>query len=541
MPNINVHEFLDKSPDLNDIVPTQSAVNGPRKYTWAALKNSILNIFHRSVSTPSTTNEIWIQADGRAFYYNGTAWVTFVGDQSPESHDFVAYVSPTGDNGMYMKGNSHYPALTIDHVVSAASNTNTDIITLFAGVHELATAASLFRADRNTVTLELMPGAMLRNNTGSNLDMIVSGYSGYTLAIKGRGAVDFDGVTYFIKDTSATKFVNLMLDFDTLNCTGTSANWDKALIETHCVNVWMNIKKVMISRTTPIFLFKGISGTHRLDCKIDLMLITATSFTAYHPGVFQFEPSGLVTSALAANIDLGQVRITGSKNICLFRLAQFHLEKASINFKVANVFSSATPGSVNADFNTTYTVPALIYLDKSNLPTLAHVNSVINITIDSVTTGGSLVYINDLNMNWCTVNIYIKAAICTHATPIVINNLSGAFCAVNIYADIQHVGDANSPIVIVKNDFSTSTSVKVKISGNLRNAGSTKGCIQVCTGSRVELHDLFLGCAASVAPLIAQTAGTEVVIKNVATNSTQTLTNVVQVGETVLQNTEFYK
>ena len=185
--------------------------------------------------------------------------------------------------------------------------------------------------------------------------------------------------------------------------------------------------------------------------------------------------------------------------------------------------------------------PALVYLDKSNLPTQAHTNSIINIFIDSARTAGSLLYINDLVLTWTTVNIFIKGAMCTHATPIVINNVSGSFSAVNIYADIHHIGDANSPIAIIKNSVLANGSVKVRISGNLRNSSGTKGCIQVCTGTRLELHDLFMGVQSGVAAISGQSASTQVIVKNVATNSTTVDANIVENGETILKSNSFNK
>ena len=139
MSNLNVHEFVDKVPDINDIVPTQSNA-GPRKYTWASLMSTILKFVERGSTAPTNNDKLWVMPDGRLYFHNGTTWVSAVGAVSEnESHDYVVYVSPTGDNAMFMKGNSHYPALTIAYVIAHATNTNDDIVTLFAGIHQLST------------------------------------------------------------------------------------------------------------------------------------------------------------------------------------------------------------------------------------------------------------------------------------------------------------------------------------------------------------------------------------------------------------------
>jgi hypothetical protein len=539
MPNINVHEFADKTPELTDIIPTQSGVNGPRKYTWASLLSGILKFVNRGVSAPANLDSLWVMPDGKIYFHNGTTWVTASGAGEAESHDYFAYVSPTGDNGTYTKGDSHSPANSIAFVVAATSNTNDDIVTLFSGLHQVKNS-ELIRSDRTKISVKLWPGSILGSD--NTTAMIVASAFNQTLIIKGDGGVSFYGVTHFIVDTLETRFSLIDLDFALLNCDGTSSNYDLAIIKSFSTNINIRIKDLVILRSCPVFDFYSVGNVaHYKNIVLGNVNMYNTAFTAYNAGLINLRQLVGHNGIHNMNVAIDSVEIAGVKEGTIFYSSNADFQKSTVNLKIKNVNSKVLlAGSIpNTPYDTSIK-PALITILASNV---ASNNSVFNFEIDNVYTGGSLVYIGPVVMSNCVININIKNAVCTRCTPIIIN---GAFLdntIITINGNILHTAtNGNSAIAIIR-AYDYANKSKVIITGNYKNLATNRPCVEVGTdGSStnvVELHNAHFVCATAVPYIEGQVAAMGVAMKNVTTNSTVVPTNIVEQGQTVVRSATF--
>jgi hypothetical protein len=536
--NINVHEFADKTPELTDIVPTQS-ISGPRKYTWASLLSGILKFIVRGTTAPTDIDKLWIMPDGKIYYNHNNAWTPATGSIEPESHDYYAYVSPTGLDGTYTKGDGHSPANSIAFVIAASSNTNDDIVTLFAGTH-LVKNSELIRADRTKIRVQLLPGSLLGSD--NTTAMIVASAFNQSLIIKGSGGVNYYGVTNFILDTLETRFALIDLDFDLLNCDGTSSNYDLAIIRSFSTKINIRIKDIIVLRSCPVFDFYSVGNiAHNKNIKLGNVSMYNTAFTAYNAGLINFRQLTGHNGIHNVDVEIDNVDISGVKEGTIFNISNADFQKSTVNVKIKNVNSKVLiAGSIPNTVYDTSIKPALITISGSNV---ASNNSVFNFELDNVYTGGSLLYIGPVVMNNCIININIKNAICTRCTPIIID---GAFLdntIITINGNILHTAqNGNSAIAIIR-AYDYANKSKVIIKGNYKNLAINRPCVEVGTdGSStnvVELHDVHFVCATAVPYAEGQVPSMGVAVKNVSTNTVVVPTNIVEQGQAVVRNSNY--